>query len=119
MSATRYSSSVALLVLVPLLGPGPRAVAGDEITTVKGIVGLDGKPLPSGRIIFHQADGQFVGTKMDKDGKFKMDRVPVGQHKVTVEFKGLPDRYASEDQSLLQVDVRKGANEFTFDLKSK
>ena len=79
---------------------------------------LDGKPLVTGRIAFHQADGQFVGAKIDKDARFKVDRVPVGSHKVTVESKGVPDRYASEEQSVLRVEVRAGANEFDFNLKS-
>jgi hypothetical protein len=119
MSATRYWSCGSLLALVALLGPGPRALAGDKLAVVKGNITLDGKPLPGGRIIFHQDNGQFVGAKIDKDGKFKVDRVPVGTRKVTLEFKGARDEYASEEKSLLQVEVKSGTNSFNFDLKSK
>lgn len=116
MSALRYRSSVIALALVALLGTELHAVAGDEIAAVTGRVTLDGKPLPGGRILLHLEDGQFVGAKIDKNGNFKMDRVLVGKHTVTIEFKGVPEKYASEENSGLRVEVANGENVFEFAL---
>ena len=89
------------------------------MTPPTGQIVLDGNPLPGGRIIFHQDDGQFIGAKIDKFGKFKVDRVLVGKHKVTVESKGVPAKYASEEVSALRVEVKIGENVFNFSLASK
>lgn len=118
MVTTRYGIGCVVLTLVASLAAGPNAALSDEAVTVKGTVTLDGKPLPGGRIIFHLGADQFVGAKI-KDGAFKLDRAPAGTHKVTVESPGLPARYTSEEQSALRVEVKKGANELTFYLKSR
>jgi hypothetical protein len=94
------------------------------LASVQGTVTLDGKPLAVGRIIFHLAGGQFVGSRLKEDGKYKVDRVPLGRHKVTVEasVKGrslLPARYASEDTSALRVEVKKGGSTIDFALLSR
>jgi hypothetical protein len=102
-----------------LLGFGPRANAGDEIAPVEGQIVMNGKPLSGGRILLHQDNGQFVGTKTDKEGKFKIDRVLVGKHKITVEHKVVPEKYASEDTSGLQIDVKSQTNSFILELISK
>jgi hypothetical protein len=119
MSATWYRSSAASLIFAVLLFLGPQVYAGDEIAAVRGRVTLDGKPLPGGRIIFHQADGQFLGSKIKKDGTFKVDRVPVGTYTITFESEGVPEKYASEETSPLRVEVKCGANSLEFELVSK
>jgi hypothetical protein len=120
MFATRYWTLAVLLAVAAVSGSGPRAVAADEIAPVKGVVTLNGKPLAGARVIFHQTDGQFVGCKTDKDGKYKVDRVPVGKHKVTVEYKGAPERYSSEEKSPLEAEVKKGGTtEYNLDIKIK
>jgi hypothetical protein len=119
MSATWYRSSVFLLVLIAVPGFAPGAQAGDDVAGVTGQITLDGNPLSGGRIIFHQDDGQFIGAKIDKSGKFKVDRVLVGKHKVTVESKGVPAKYASDEVSALQIEVKNGKNVFDFSLTSK
>ncbi len=118
MSATCNRTLVLGLALLFLLGSGPRAMAGDEIAVVEGKVSLDGKPLTSGRIIFHQDNGQFIGAKINKDGTFKVDRVLVGKHRVTVEAKGVPEKYASEEVTALRVEVQDAKNVFNFELTS-
>ncbi|HJZ90725.1 MAG TPA: carboxypeptidase-like regulatory domain-containing protein [Gemmataceae bacterium] len=115
--------AVALVVSAVVLGSG-RVAAEEELVAVSGRVILNGKPLPEARIIFHLGDGQFVGGKTDDEGKYKVTRVPAGTHKVTVEMLPgskvrLPDRYSSEEQSELSVQVKKGANEIDLDLRSK
>jgi hypothetical protein len=124
MSASRCPILVALLTLAVVLTCGPRAAAADDLASVKGTITLDGKPLPSGRILFHLGDGQFIGAKIKDDGTFKMERVPTGKYKVTVEsaVQGksvLPARYAADDKSELQVEVKKGANTLDFALLSR
>src|SRR5262245_21639141 len=98
MSASRYPIAGAALAWAVLLTPGPRADAADEAATVRGRVTLDGKPLAEGRILFHIGDDQFVGAKLNKDGGFAVTRVPSGRHKVTVEARGVPARYSSEEE---------------------
>src|SRR5689334_23333670 len=102
MSAPRPSA--LLLVSVIRLCAGARAAADDGTATVRGTVTVDGKPLDSGRIFFFIGDDQFVGAKV-KDGQYMVDRVPVGRHTVTVEGKGVSDRYSSQDRSALTVAV--------------
>jgi hypothetical protein len=118
MFVSRCSRVVAVFALLALLvvGPGPTAAA--DLSSVTGRITLDGRPLPGGRILFHQGD-QFIGARIKEDGTYKLARVPVGRHKVTVEFKGLPARYSAEDRSPLRVEVRKGTNTFDFELKSR
>src|SRR5262245_14888712 len=105
MLATRYAGGVTGCGLV-LAGAGPPAPAADQPPVISGRITLDGRPLPGGRIIFYVGDDQFVGAKVKADGTFKVDRVPVGTHSVTVEHKTVPPKYASEDQSALRVEVK-------------
>jgi hypothetical protein len=92
------------------------AVAGDA--RVSGVVTVDGKPLPAGKITFHLADGEFVGAQV-KDGKYTVSRVPEGKCKVTIESKGVPTKYSSEATSALTVEVKEGPATFDFDLTRK
>jgi hypothetical protein len=134
MSTSRFAIVVAILTLTVLPGTSQRTLAGEELASVKGKVTLDGQPLPFGKIIFHLPEGQFVGSKIKADGTFKIDRVLPGTHKVTVEATRksaakdkpavpavnlIPARYAQEEQSALRVEVKKGRNEYNFDLKSR
>jgi hypothetical protein len=100
-----------------LLCLGARAIAQDAAAAVRGKITVDGKPLLAGRVFFVIGEDQFVGAKV-KDGVYKVDRVPVGMHVVSVEFKGVLAQYS--DKSVLRVEVaQKGPNVFDFDLKSK
>ena len=134
MSTTRFTMVVAILTLTVLPGTSQRSLAGEELASVKGKLALDGKPLAFGKVIFHLTDGQFVGAKLKADGTFKIDRVPPGTHKVTVEATRksaakdkpaapavnlIPAKYADEERSVLQVEVRKGQNEYNFELTSR
>jgi hypothetical protein len=128
MSVLRCAPVVAVLLSTLLFSPNQRALAGEELASVKGNVSLDGRPLAFGKVIFHLADGQFVGSKIKEDGSFKVDRVPLGTHTITVEAmkteKGrklnvIPERYASEEKSQLRVEVRKGKNQFDLHLNSR
>jgi hypothetical protein len=129
MSTLRLSALLALFTLA-FLSSGAYARADDETATVEGTVVLNDKPLMEGaRIFFHFADGQFIGAKIGKDGKFKMKAVPPGAYKVTVEMpkappaakveQVLPPQYSAQDKTDLQVEVKKGANTLDFKLLSR
>ena len=96
-----------------LLVSASAAIAADG--KVNGLIVLGGKPIP-GKITFH-LDDQFVGAKVKEDGKFKVNRVLVGKYKVTIEGKGVPAKFTSEDVSPLTVEVKEGDNTFDFDLQ--
>jgi hypothetical protein len=123
MSTSSCSFFLALLT-VAVLPAGQCATAGNELASVTGKVLLDGRPLAGQKIIFHLGDDQFAGTKTKADGTFKVDRLPLGAHKITVEamVKGrsvLPARYSSEDVSQLRFEVKKGENRFDLQLSSR
>jgi hypothetical protein len=111
-------TGIVIVVLAALLSASPSAVAGEDTAFVIGIVKLDGKPLPAGRIFFHTANGQFVGGLL-KAGQFKLARIPAGTYKVTFEGKGLPERFTAPEQTPLRADVAAGKNRLDFELASK
>jgi hypothetical protein len=114
-----FSIAIALVGLAAVLLQDHTAVAGEDAATVMGSVTLkDGQPLSGGgRIFFHLKEGQFVGAKIQSDGTFKVDRVPVGKHKVTLEGKGVPAKFSSEEKSIVEVEVVKGNNEIRITLQ--
>jgi hypothetical protein len=128
MSTFQCSMAATLFTLMGLLYIAPCG-AGEELASVQGTVSLNGKPLPSGKIIFHLGDGQFVGAKIKEDGTFKVDRLPPGTHAVTIEStqktpKGdvknlLPPKYSSEEHSGLRLEVKKGMNTCQVDIQAK
>ena len=84
-------------------------------TTIAVTVSLDGKPLKGGRIFFHLPKDQFMGCKI-KSGKCKLDCVPAGTYKITIESKGLPSRYSSFEQAVLVCEVVPGPGKNVFEL---
>jgi hypothetical protein len=82
---------------------------------VNGLVTMRGKPV-TGKITFH-VDDQFVGAKVDADGRFQVKRVATGTYKVTIEGKGVPEKYTAEGLTQLTVDVKEGGNTFDFELQ--
>jgi hypothetical protein len=100
-----------------LVGATAISAADEELGTVEGTVTFRGKPLTDATIKFHLKDDQFVGAKI-KDGKYRVDRVPAGKVKVTIESKTLPlpAKFADEEKSLLIIEVKKGKNDANVDL---
>ena len=113
MSSIRCVLTIAILVVG---GIADNAILADdnEVATITGKVMLDGKLVLSGRILFHSGD-QFIGAKI-KNGEYRIERVPVGTHKVLVQGKGIPERYSSEDDTTLQATIEKGLNHFDLEL---
>lgn len=114
MSSVTRSHTYALAGLV-ILCFAPAIHADDSIGLVNGKISVDGKPLSTGRIFFLLANDQFIGAKV-KEGAFKIDRIPVGGYTVAIEFEGVPAKYSEESE--LAVEVRRGTNQFEFDLRS-
>ncbi len=86
-------------------------------TTVSATIKIDGTPIASGRMFFHLPRDQFVGGKI-KAGKCQLDFVPTGSYKITIESKGLPERFSSLEQTGLAVVVVPGLNDMAFELLS-
>ncbi len=103
------------LLLVTLASLGGAALAGDG--KVSGVVTYKGKPVEAGRIIFHLPGGEFVGVKIAADGKYTLRRVPEGGWVVTVEGKGVPEKYAGEATSSVKVNVKTGEQTFDIELR--
>jgi hypothetical protein len=100
-------------------------------TPVKGTVFLDGCPLPGAQVVFYDmADPKKPARRADGvadvDASFVMstysafDGVPPGDYVVTITAPAplkVPERYTKVLTSDLKVTVKKGLNEFTFELK--
>ena len=114
MFLTRCVFAAVVAVCSLLVQSEASVLAADGKVT--GKVVMAGKPLASGRILFHLDNGQFVGSKV-KDGDYSIDRVPVGTRKVTVEGEGVPAKYADEDTSGLMLEVKEGTGPFDIILK--
>jgi hypothetical protein len=107
------------IILYSLLAAFAAPPAAPEPTDapVNGTVTVAGKPLAQGRIFFHSDDGQFVGCKI-KAGKYHVDRVPLGEHRITFEGKSVPAKYNFDDATPLLTNVVAGAPaKFDFNLE--
>jgi hypothetical protein len=104
-----FRFSMATVALAAALLAGQTVVADEPIATVKGVVTHNGKPVEKGRIFFHLDKDQFVGAKI-KDGRFAVERVPVGSWRITVEGQGVPGIYQAEERTPLRAEIRKEPN---------
>jgi hypothetical protein len=103
-----------------------------ETAPVRGVVTLDGQPLPSGYVVVPTAKGHMASGKIQSDGTFVLttyeedDGAQVGTHPVVVneipvdEFSpipktqrvAIPTRYTRAGTSGLQVEVKSGEDNF-------
>jgi hypothetical protein len=105
--------------------------SGPAVAPVKGRVTLDGRPLSTVDIVFQPMDGKPPGTsRTDEDGNYELlykrgvMGAPTGEHTVRIGFTSglvknppnIPAEYNTA--SKLRADVKRGQNEFNFDLKS-
>ena len=114
MSPIRFTL-IAVVSVCGLFAVTPPAVFAAD-GRVTGLIKLGAVAVAAGKITFYRDNGQFFGSKL-KDGKFTIDRAPEGRLKVTIEGKGIPTKYASEDQSGLTVEIEPGENQFDFELE--
>ncbi len=83
------ASCPVFLVLVALLG-----VSGCKSTaSISGKVKYRNEPLKGGQVWFVNGEGQTVGSsRIDKDGSYSMDKVPVEKVTICVETESLKRR---------------------------
>jgi hypothetical protein len=91
--------------------------ADDGLASVKGTVTLNGVPLADGKLKLHVSGAKPIELPI-KGGKYAGDKVPAGMRTVTIEGAGVPAKYGSPETSPLRVEIKAGANELVFDLKS-
>jgi hypothetical protein len=109
------AAGVVLFSLLAAFAAPPAATEPTD-APVNGTVTIAGTPLAEGRIFFHLEGGQFVGCKL-KAGKYRIDHVPLGEHRVTFEGKGVAAKYSLEEAAGLVTKVTGAANTFDFDLR--
>jgi hypothetical protein len=88
-----------------------------DTATVTGKVVFKGKPIGTGKIVFHPPVGKAIAAKINKDGTYEAKNVPVGKLMVSVDSKGLPKKYTSPKTSGLTYEPAKGANQFDIELQ--
>lgn len=91
-------------LLIYKSGDTIRVPAADLFQTVRGRVldELSNQPIPGANVIIPGSD-PLVGASTDPDGRFKIERVPVGRHTFQVTFLG----YLPKILSSLAVDAGK------------
>ena len=104
MLSARFSFLTVIAAAGLLLSSGASAIAADVKAT--GTITVGGNPLASGKVTFHLKNGQFVGSKVTA-GKYTVDRLPAGTHKVTVEGKGVAAKYTLDGVTPLTAEVKK------------
>ena len=120
MFVKHRSLLMLLLIGIATLHVPTFSAENDDVslrTTVAIAISLDDEPLANGRIFFHLPKNQFLGGKIES-GKCRLDCVPAGTYKITIESEGLPRRYSSVEQAILTVQVAPGKNDFAFELLS-
>ncbi|ASV75562.1 hypothetical protein THTE_2960 [Thermogutta terrifontis] len=103
--------------------------------TVQGKVIFNGQPYTEASVVFlNQATGQGGSANIESDGSFrlpepievgtyivylapKMENDPTAEPKPVSIDKSIPEKYWSESTSDIRVEVQKGSNEFTIELK--
>src|SRR5262245_33473942 len=82
--------------------------------SVKGRVLCDGQSMVDSRIYFHSTSGPIYGSTI-VEGRFGIPRLPPeDDYKVSIEGDGIPAKYGLG--SPLRVSIRRGRNEFSFEL---
>lgn len=119
----------AMIALTCLLLVGCSQGDRPALGTVKGVVTLDGKPLPNAAIRFLPVVPVRASMSMtDTDGRYELIYIrdimgaAVGEHRVeiTTEAAGAPEKLAAKYHSAttLTAKVEPGVNEINFDLTS-
>jgi hypothetical protein len=78
---------------------------------IQGIGSVAGKPIVNGRAFLHSPDGQFRGAQL-VNGRFCLQRVPVGKYRLTFEGDNVPP-----NRFELEIDNHCQAIGGTFDIR--
>jgi len=115
-----FTSPVRVMLavsLAALIVSQHSVLAADGVATVIGRVTLNGKPLAKGKILLHSEAAAPV-EMLIADGAFSADKVPLGKKTVTIEGTGIPGKFSARETTELTVEIKAGANEINFELKS-
>jgi hypothetical protein len=96
-----------------LLAAAPAAKDADAKVT--GTIAFNGKPLSAAKVTFHFGD-EFVGAKINDDGKYTVNRIAPGTYKVTIEGKHVPEKFTSDDKTPLMAEIKAGKNAIDLNL---
>ena len=77
---TRSRAFGLLIALVPFVLTG----CGEKTGTVKGVVKVNGNPLPNGNVSFRSASGLIIDAPIKSDGTYEAANVPVGEAAILV-----------------------------------
>ena len=80
-----FSARIGLCGGLVLLSLASLSGCGGRSGYVSGKVTHQGKPVTSGAVIFHGADGRSDSGNIDAEGKYVVAQAPVGVVKVTVD----------------------------------
>jgi hypothetical protein len=110
---------LALVVGAALALLAPAAPAQEKTGTVTGLIVYKGKPLSGGSVTFVFGKDAKIKGKINGDGTFKVEGLPVGVAKIAIESKGIPipRRYASVETSGLTLRVTEGKQRFNIELQ--
>lgn len=61
---------------------------GSRPASVSGKVTFDGRPLPSGTVLFHGPDGRVAHALITAEGKYVIEDAPIGKVRISVESHG-------------------------------
>jgi hypothetical protein len=105
----RGMNALLIATLVVLVCAQSSIAADEELSSIEGKVTYKGVALKEGVITLYLKDDQFVGAKLQPDGTFRVDRVPVGTVKVTFSSKKfrLPAKYGIPETSPLTLGSRR------------
>lgn len=105
------------------------AGCGPSWATVSGKVTVQGKPVTVGTVLFVDANSQIATGKLDSEGHYTAQRVPLGSLKVAVQtlrpeqVRGkaanavpVPQQYTDPDTSGLTCDVQRRQQEYNIEL---
>jgi outer membrane biosynthesis protein TonB len=99
--------------------PGINTPTSSKGTT--GKVMLGGKPIKAGEVTFvttGKANPRVFTATLHADGTYSFDEaLPAGKYVVTVNGKGIPDKFHTTTTSGLTFEVKAGTNNYDIDLK--
>lgn len=130
-------SSIAMgSLLLVLAGCGGSPDSGRIMGAVEITVTFDGQPVTDGTVqMIVPGEGKAAGGDLDSEGKISLEEVEIGRYTVFVTppsepppeadkkslppkaYDNIPKKFRSESTSPLNAEVKKGTNEFSFELK--
>jgi hypothetical protein len=132
----------ATFLILPLFTVVIATGCGESLGTVSGTVTFEGKPLPTGRVVFHPEDTSSAPAfaRLNTDGLYRLARakgvqgVTPGKYRVSIQSAlkesdpqfltftreyPIPENYANEEATPLSAEVVVGNNIFDFEVPKR